>query len=106
MTDKVCKGCGYVGQAIDDDYSSFMMDLFAWLLWFAIGGITGIFPLVMVGPAFSLVHFLFFFRDKKCPKCANLDMVGLHSESGRHVIEPHEGSPQPWSDTRHQPVSH
>ena len=97
MKTKVCKSCGYMGKPVHDDYSSFVLDLFAWTLWFAIAAITGIFPLAILGPAFSIYH-LAIFRTKKCPKCKNLEMVSVNSVDGKHIIEPHEGEPHAWTD--------
>lgn len=99
MRTKVCKECGYVGQPIHDEVSSFVVDLFIWLTCFAVTVITGIIPLILIAPVFSLLH-IFTFRTKKCPKCGNLDMVGLHSHSGKAILQPHEGGVQPWSDKR------
>ena len=96
MKTKVCKSCGYVGSPIHDEYSSFVLDLFAWVLWFAIGAICAIFPLMLIGPLFTLFH-LSVFRTKKCPKCGNLDMVNIQSHTGQHIMNPHEGEPQPWT---------
>lgn len=103
MKTKVCTSCGYVGTPIHDDLSSFALDFFAWVLWFAIAGITGIFPLAILGPAFTVYH-LMMFRTKKCPKCGNLDMVGLHSHYGQQILTPHEGGLQPWSEDKHSHV--
>ncbi len=97
MKTKICTSCGYVGKPVHDDWSSFVLDLFAWVLWFAIAGITGVFPLVILGPVFTLYH-LAMFRSKKCPKCGNLDMVRLSSQDGKQLLTPHEGGLQPWRD--------
>jgi hypothetical protein len=103
MNTKVCKSCGYVGKPIHDEYSSFIIDLFVWMTVFAISVITGIIPLIILAPVFSIYH-LFTFKTKKCPKCRNLDMVSLHSHQGRDVLEPHEGGVQAWSDNRQNPA--
>lgn len=102
MKTKVCKSCGYVGKPIHDEYSSFFLDIFAWILWFAIAAITGLFPLAILGPMFTLFH-LSVFRTKKCPKCGNLDMVSRHSHVGKEILTPHEGGLQPWSEDKHIP---
>ena len=99
MNTKVCRECGYVGKPIHDDFSSFALDGFVWITTFAITVITGIIPLIVLAPAFSIYHLLTF-KTKKCPKCKNLEMVRLHSHSGREVLEPHEGGVQAWSDKR------
>ena len=103
MKSKVCTSCGYIGKPIHDEWSSFVLDVFAWLLWFAIAAITAIFPLAILGPAFSVYH-LMMFRTKKCPKCGNLDMVRLQSQSGKRILTPHEGGTQPWTDSGQYPI--
>ena len=103
MKTKVCKECGYVGHPIHDEVSSFVVDVFIWLTCFAATAITGILPLILIAPIFSFLHIMTF-RTKKCPKCGNLDMVGLHSHQGRLILQPHEGGIQPWSD-HHRPAS-
>lgn len=97
MKTKVCRSCGFVGKPEHDDVKTFLFDLFAWVLWFVIAGITGIFPLAIVGPIFTLYH-LAVFRSRQCPKCHNLEMVSVNSEDGRHIVEPHEGGIHAWSD--------
>ncbi len=105
MKTKICKSCGYVGKPIADDKSSFILDAWVWLLCFAISAITGIIPLILLAPAFSVLH-LIKFKSMKCPSCGNLDMVGLHSHSGKELLSPHENGPQPWSDNKNWPIPH
>ena len=102
MKTKICKECGFIGKPITDDFSSFTMDAFIWLTTFAVTVITGIIPLIILAPIFSLFH-IATFRTKKCPKCGNLDMVGLHSHRGQEILTPHKGGTQPWSEN-HPPT--
>ena len=97
MKTKVCASCGYIGKPVHDEWSSFLLDLMAWLFAFVIAAITGIIPLVLAGPAFSIYH-LVVFRSRKCPKCGDLEMVSMESSTGKHMLEPHVGGPQPWTD--------
>ena len=103
MNTKVCQSCGYVGKPIHDKYSTFVIDILAWASWFTIGFITMIYPLMIVGPLFTIFH-LSIFYTKKCPKCGNLEMVGLHSHPGRLILQPHVGGLQPWTDERGSPA--
>ena len=97
MNMKICKGCGYIGMPIKDEISSFSVDIFVWLLVFSVSVITGIIPLIVLAPIYSLYH-LFNFRSKKCPECKNLEMVGLFSRQGQKILKPHKGGIQPWSE--------
>lgn len=104
MKSKVCTSCGYIGKPVHDEWSSLMLDAIAWVLWFVIAAITGIIPLALLGPAYSVYHIIMF-RSKKCPKCGNLDMVRLESHGGKQMLSPHEGGPQPWTDSG-RPMPH
>jgi len=98
MKTKVCENCGYVGKPIPDEFSSFTVDAMVWLVCSAIAVITGIFPLILAAPIFSLVH-IAVFRTMKCPKCENLEMVNLHSHAGEEIMhDHHSGTPHHWTD--------
>jgi hypothetical protein len=105
MKTKVCKSCGYVGKPVHDEGAAFFMDLFLWLMIFAIAGITAIFPLVVIAPMLTLVH-IYYYRSKKCPKCEDLEMVSLSGHDGKAILEPHQGEPHAWSDHHHVPSAH
>lgn len=105
MKNRVCTHCGFVGKPGSEDGMSYFVDFFVWLMVFSIAMITGIFPLVVLAPVFSLFHF-FRFHRARCPKCENLNMVSVSGKVGRALLRPHEGSPQPWSDTSQRPVPH
>ena len=97
MKTKVCRSCGYVGKPEYDAPITFVFDLVVWTFWFVIAGITGIFPLVVVGPLYTIYHLLVF-HSRQCPKCHNMEMVNVDSEDGRHIMEPHEGGIHSWTD--------
>jgi len=105
MKTKVCESCGYVGKPIADEFSSFTVDAMVWLAWSAIAVITGIFPLILIAPLFSLIH-IAKFRTMKCPKCENLEMVNLHSHAGEEIMhDHHSGTPHHWTD-KDGPIPH
>lgn len=85
MKAKVCESCGYVGKPVHDEYSSLLLDVFFWGFSFIIASITGIIPLVVVGPAFSVWHMITF-RSHRCPKCGDWEM---HSFQHRHSPKAH-----------------
>ncbi|MDH5545387.1 MAG: hypothetical protein OEZ43_07335 [Gammaproteobacteria bacterium] len=78
MNTKRCDSCGYIGKPTHDEYSSLLLDMFAWSFSFILAGITGIIPLVVIGPLFSLWHAVTF-RSHRCPECGNCDMHSLPS---------------------------
>lgn len=77
MKEKVCEHCGYVGKPVHDEYSSLLLDVFAWGLSFITAMITGIIPLALLGPVFSVWHILTF-RSHRCPKCGEWEMHTHH----------------------------
>lgn len=83
MKEKTCESCGYIGKPVHDEYSSLIMDVSVWMMWFVIAAITGIIPLIVIGPMFSLWH-LMTFRSHRCPKCGEWEM---HSHP-HHSIKP------------------
>jgi hypothetical protein len=83
MKEKVCESCGYVGKPAHDEYSSLILDALAWMISFVLASITGIIPLVVLGPMFSVWHFVTF-RSHRCPKCGNWDMHRQHNEQHHH----------------------
>lgn len=78
MKEKSCDYCGYVGTPVHDEYSSVLMDISAWVFSFAIAAITGIIPLILLGPIFSIWHIVTF-RSHRCPKCGNWTMHAVHN---------------------------
>lgn len=86
MKNKVCDSCGYIGKPVHDEYSSLLLDAFIWAFGLIVAGITGVIPLVLLGPVFTVWHVLTF-RSHRCPKCGNWEMHRLHDEHPIHTIK-------------------
>jgi len=80
MRNKECSSCGYVGHPVHDEYGSLSIDVMAWLMAFALAGITGIIYLAVLGPLVSVWH-LVTFRSHRCPKCGNWEMHRMHAHN-------------------------
>lgn len=81
MSTKECSHCGYVGKPVHDEYSSILLDVFAWGFGFIAAFITSNIYLAVFGPLVSVWH-LFTFRSHRCPKCGNWDMHRIHGHHG------------------------
>ncbi|MDH5692038.1 MAG: hypothetical protein OEZ47_02915 [Gammaproteobacteria bacterium] len=82
MKAKVCGSCGYEGKPVHDEYSSLLIDVFAWTFSLVLAAITGIVYLVVLGPMVSVWH-LFTFRSHRCPKCGSWEM---HKQEDHHGL--------------------
>ena len=80
MNVKECGHCGYIGKPVHDEYSSLVIDAFIWGAFFVVTVITGILPLIFIGPLFTVWH-LITFRALRCPKCGHWDMHKLPDKS-------------------------
>lgn len=84
MTNKICTSCGYIGKPVHDEYSSLLLDVFAWGGSFVLAAITGIIFLAAIGPAFSIWHIVTF-RSHRCPKCGNWEMHRIQNKPSTHL---------------------
>ncbi|HEY5602316.1 MAG TPA: hypothetical protein VIM41_04335 [Gammaproteobacteria bacterium] len=105
MTDRVCKSCGYVGEAEHQSWGTFAVDAFIWLMF---GGLTIFSSLLflLVIPLSWTIYHLALFSNTQCPKCESLDMVSLRSKKGKAILEHRHGNPEPWHDNHRPAESH
>ena len=73
MKPRECSHCGYIGKPAHDEYSSLLIDLFAWLFCIVAAVITANIYIVMLGVAVTLWHVLTF-RSHRCPRCGEWEM--------------------------------
>jgi hypothetical protein len=85
MKEKVCTSCGYVGEAVNQCFESFMLDALVWLITISLIFMTALVPLIIIPAAWTIYHIVNF--KSKCPKCESLDMVSLESHKGKTVIK-------------------
>lgn len=84
--EKVCTGCGYVGQPIPQGLGSFVVDVAIWLLFSGMVLLTFFIPLILIPLGWTVYHLLTYFTVN-CPKCENYDMVSLDSDKGRAALK-------------------
>ena len=84
MKMKVCSSCGYMGEAVNQCFESFLVDLFVWLIVGSVALMTGLLPLLVIPAAWTIYHIVRF--KTKCPECGNLDMVSVNSSKGKNVM--------------------
>ncbi|KPJ93374.1 MAG: hypothetical protein AMJ55_08105 [Gammaproteobacteria bacterium SG8_15] len=84
MKMKVCSSCGYKGEAVNQCFESFLVDLFVWLIVGSVALMTGLLPLLAIPAAWTVYHIVRF--KTKCPECGNLDMVSVNSSKGKNVL--------------------
>jgi hypothetical protein len=85
MKTRVCTNCGYVGKPISQGVSSFLVDIFMWMLVGGASAVTGLLPLLLIPLAWTIYH-IALYRITKCPKCECLDMVGMESSKGKSAL--------------------
>jgi len=95
MKNKICTECGHIGKPIPQNKSSFSVDVIIWFYFIFLTASSQLLPLLLAPIAWSLYHLVMFNRVK-CPQCGNLEMVGLHSHSGKEKLE----NPHPVTITR------
>ena len=69
MKSRVCTNCGFVGEPIGQGASSFLVDIFIWLLVGGGAAVTGLLPLLVI-PV----------------ECECLDMVSMQSAKGKAAL--------------------
>lgn len=84
MKTKVCSSCGYKGEAINQCFESFLLDLLVWLIVGSVSLMTGLLPLLVIPAAWTIFHIAKF--RTKCPECGNLDMVSMDSAKGKETL--------------------
>jgi len=105
MTERVCKSCGYVGEAEHQSWDTFFVDAFFWLMFGSLTLFSGLLFVLLIPLAWTIYH-LALFSNTQCPKCKSLDMVNKHSHKGKAVLQHQRGYPAPWSDNNHPAPSH
>ncbi len=83
MSTKECGHCGYVGKPVHDEYSSIMLDVFAWGFGLIAALITTNIYLAIIGPIVTVWHLLTF-KSHRCPKCGNWEMHHDHHHGLKH----------------------
>lgn len=82
MHTKECSHCGYIGKPAHDEYSSLLIDVFAWAFCIIAAAITANIYIVIVGLAVTAWHLLTF-RSHRCPKCGEWEMHRLTPLDGQ-----------------------
>ncbi|MDH5259765.1 MAG: hypothetical protein OEX07_17255 [Gammaproteobacteria bacterium] len=83
MKNKICSDCGYIGKPDHDEYTSIILDVFAWSGSLIIATITGIIFFALIGPLFTIWH-ISTFRSHRCPHCGNWEMHRIQKSGNSH----------------------
>ena len=88
MKNKICTDCGFTGKPVHDEYSSLLLDVFAWGGSLIIATITGIIFFALIGPVFTIWHVITF-RSHRCPQCGNWEMKHIRqNKTTRQHLHP------------------
>lgn len=90
MKDRVCTSCEHIGKPVNQDLSSFLVDILAWGTFGSgalVSGMLGWLAIPLLWTVYHLAHF----RTVQCPECGDLEMVSMKSRKGRKVLSGDDG---------------